>query len=266
MRQPELPAGIAAHTGGRPYRENGTGKSGARVLMYEDLVLKIQPSSPRNDREEVMLRWLEGRVPAPRIVCAEDADGLHYCLMTRVPGRMACDIAFLDRPELLIRRLAEALQLLWSVDLAGCPVRRTVDVELAEARQRVAAGVVDVEDAEPGTFGPGGFGDPEALLDWLESNRPDSAEGDVVLSHGDFCLPNILLTENGLGGFIDLGDAGVGSRWRDITLCHRSLRHNTDGTYGIIRPQVKADALLDCLGLRIDRDELRWYLLLDELF
>ena len=262
----ELPAGIAAYTDGRPYRENSTGKSGARVLMYEDLVLKIQPPSAQNDREEAMLRWLEGRVPAPRIVCAEDAGGLHYCLMTRVQGRMACDAAFLDRPELLISRLADALQLLWSVDVTGCPVRRTVDAELLEARQRVEAGRVDVEDAEPDTFGPGGFRDPGALLDWLERNRPDGTEADMVLSHGDFCLPNILLTETGLGGFIDLGDAGAGYRWRDIALCHRSLRHNTDGTYGILRPQVDADALLDRLGLRPDRDKMRWYLLLDELF
>ncbi len=265
MRIPELPAGIASFTGGRPGRENGTGMSGARVLMYEDLVLKIQPPSPQNAREEAMLRWLEGRVPAPRIVHTEDAGGLHYCLMTRVPGRMACDTFFLDRPELLLRRLADALLLLWSVDLTGCPVRRTVDVELAEARRRVTEGKVNVERAEPDTFGSGGFHDPEALLDWLERSRPDDAD-DAVLSHGDFCLPNILLTETGLGGFIDLGDAGTGYRWRDIALCHRSLRHNTDGTYGISRPLVHPDELFGHLGIRPDRDKLRWYLLLDELF
>jgi len=213
-----------------------------------------------------MLRWLEGRVPAPRIVHAEDAGGLHYCLMTRVPGRVACDPVFLSQPEALIRRLADALLLLWSVDLTGCPVRRTVDMELAEARQRVAEGLVDVDNAEPETFGPGGFRDPEALLVWLERNRPDEADGGAVLSHGDFCLPNVLFTEAGLGGFIDLGEAGAGSRWRDVALCHRSLRHITGGIRGTVGPRAQPDALLDRLGLAPDRDMLRWYLLLDELF
>ena len=45
-------------------------------------------------------------------------------------------------------------------------------------------------------------------------------------------MPNILINNNEISGFIDLGDAGVGDKWRDITLCYRSLKHNFDGTYG----------------------------------
>ena len=87
-----------------------------------------------------------------------------------------------------------------------------------------------------------------------------------MLSHGDLCLPNIFLTENGISGFIDLGDAGVGDRWRDIALCHRSLRHNADGSYGSVKKDVNPDELFSLLGIRPDPEKLRWYLLLDELF
>ena len=67
-------------------------------------------------------------------------------------------------------------------------------------------------------------------------------------------------------GFIDLGDAGVGDRWRDLALCHRSLRHNVDGTYGKVKPGFDADELFRMLDIPKDPEKLRWYLLLDELF
>ena len=210
-----------------------------------------------------MLTWLEGRVPVPRILCQQEHEGISYCLMTRIEGRMACDERFLEQPGLLMSRLAEAMHMLWSADVTGCPVCRDVDMELMDARERVERGLVDLDNTEPETFGPGGFRDPEALLHWLEENRPTC---DPVLSHGDFCLPNIFLRDDGIGGLIDLGDAGIGDRWRDIALCHRSLRHNTDGFYGAVRQHVDPDELFGLLGVRPDPDKLRWYLLLDELF
>ena len=88
---------------------------------------------------------------------------------------------------------------------------------------------MDVDNEEPTTFGEGGFRDPEHLLMWLEENRPAF---EPVLSHGDYCLPNIFLENGTLKGFIDLGRAGIGDKWNDIALCYRSLKHNFDGTYG----------------------------------
>lgn len=258
-----LPEDIENRIRGKFYTENTTGMSGASVLMFEDMVLKIQPVMSQTRREPAMLRWLCGRLPVPEVISYEEHDGTGYCLMTRLTGRMACEAEFLERPQILIPRLAEAIQMLWAVDVAGCPVCRDPDVELAEARERVEKGFVDIDNTEPETFGPGGFQNPEALLHWLEQNRPSY---EPVLSHGDLCLPNIFLTENGISGFIDLGDAGVGDRWRDIALCHRSLRHNTDGSYGSVKKDVNPDELFSLLGIRPDPEKLRWYLLLDELF
>ena len=259
----ELPREIERITKGMPCAENRTGMSDARVLIYPELVLKILPDRPEVQREMRMLRWLEGKVPAPRVAACEKSGDSVFLLMTRVPGRMACDAALLRDPDRLTDRLAEAMRLLWETNISDCPVIRDQQAELAEARLRVEKGRVNKENAEPSTFGPGGFRDPAALLCWLENNRPSP---DPVLSHGDFCLPNVLFTDGGLGGFIDLGDSGVGDRWRDIALCHRSLRHNTDGTYGTAIPGFDADRLFSALGVRRDPDKLRWYLLLDELF
>ena len=37
-----------------------------------------------------------------------------------------------------------------------------------------------------------------------------------VLIHGDFCLPNIILDDWNLSGYIDLGGAGIGDRHIDL--------------------------------------------------
>lgn len=258
-----LPEEIKDLTARRRFTAEGIGMSAARVLLSEDQVLKIQPQGPDAQRELTMLRWLEGRLPVPRVLAHRIEGGKSYCLMTRLPGRMACSENFLACPAWLLDRLAEALRMIWSVDPAGCPLICSPEGELALARERVEKGLVNTENAEPATFGPGGFRDPEALLAWLEDNIPP---WEAVVTHGDFCLPNVFLTESGVAGFLDLGRAGLGDLWRDVTLCRRSLTHNTDGSYGVVIPDFNADGLFDALELRRDEDRLRWYLLLDELF
>lgn len=258
-----FPAPIRRRVDGLPFAENHTGMSGARVLLFPDFVLKIGPESPKDDDTVRVMRWLEGRLPAPRVLAYEKEKGYGYLLMSRIGGEMACHRDYLSRPDVLLPLLAEALHLFWRADCAGCPRNRSVDVELREARERVEKGLVDVERAEADTFGPGGFASPEKLLQWLEDNRPPM---EPVLSHGDFCLPNIFLKDGRIAGFIDLGDTGVGDKWRDIALCLRSLRHNTDGTYGFSCAGYTAERFFGALGTAPDEEKLRYYTLLDELF
>jgi len=71
-----------------------------------------------------------------------------------------------------------------------------------------------------------------------------------VLTHGDFCLPNILIKNGKLSGFIDLGKTGTGDRWMDIALCYRSLKHNADGTWsGKVYPDIRPEVLFEELGI-----------------
>lgn len=259
----QLPEEIRSLLQGRPLREETIGRSGAQIRIAEDMVLKIQPQSESAERELTMLRWLDGRLPVPKLLAEALVPGTQYILMSRIPGHMACDTHWLDRPGPLFERLEEAFHRLWAVDITDCPLLCSPEIELVQARERVVRGLVEVDAVEPETFGPGGFRDPEALLGWLEDHVPAF---EPVFSHGDFCLPNLFLTEDGIGGFLDLASAGIGDRWRDLALCHRSLRHNTDGHYGPVKPGLKPDRLFERLGLRPDEEKLRWYRLLDELF
>ncbi len=88
-----------------------------------------------------------------------------------------------------------------------------------------------------------------------------------VFSHGDFCLPNIFLEDGQVAGFIDLGDASVSDKWRDIALCYRSLKHNFDGSYGgKVYEGFNPDILFEKLGIEPDWEKIKYHILLDELF
>ncbi len=259
-----LPETIKRMTAGKAFRTNGIGLSGAKVLVFEDCVLKIAPYQKKNEETVDVMRWLSGKLPVPEVLCYERDLDRQYLLMSRVPGRMACDAYYMERPEELVQLLSEALKMLWRVDVSDCPRHRTVDAELEGARYQVENHLVDMENVDPSTFGAGGFRDPEDLLYWLEHNRPTY---EPVLSHGDFCLPNIFFDGGRLSGLIDLSAMGVGDKWRDIALCYRSLKWNAQGVYGgRVYPDIRADMLFDALGIAPDFDKLKYYLLMDELF
>ena len=258
-----IPEAIGRLIAGKAFRADSIGRSQARVLIFDDCVLKIAPFSKQGEETVEVMRWLEGRLPVPKVLCCERGEGRQYLLMSRVPGRMACDDYYMARPKELVARLAEALRMLWSVDICGCPRIRDMDAELEAARLRVENRLVDMEYFDPAIFGAGDPRDPEALLAWLERSRPPY---EPVLSHGDLCLPNVFIDDGRVSGLIDLEEAGVGDRWRDIAICWRSLKWNAEGVYGGgVYPDIRPEMLFDALGIAPDPDKLKYYLLLDEL-
>ena len=259
-----LPRELGRLIDGQPYVTDNIGLSGSQVLLFEDKVLKIQPAGKETRAEHAMMTWLEGKLPVPRCLYHAEENGLNYLLMTKIHGDMSCDAMYMREPRILIWALAESLKQLWQVDVSDCPVKWDLKHKLALAETLVEQGKVDVENTEPETFGENGFRDPQALLRWLQEHQP---EEDLVLSHGDFCLPNVFLEDGRLAGLIDLGRMGIADRWQDIALCYRSLKHNADGRYtGVSYEKVDPNLLFEALGLEPDWEKLRYYTLLDELF
>jgi len=249
---------------GREYTTDSVGLSGSAVLLFENMVLKIQSMSDEARSEHSILQWLSGKLHVPECFYYGEKDGKSYLLMSRIRGRMSCDDEFMTQPQQLVKRLADCLRQLWSVDISDCPVNSSLDRKLAAAEERVRRGVIDIADAEPGTYGENGFRDPEHLLQWLRENRP---EEDIVFSHGDFCLPNIFFDEDSSAGYIDLGRAGTSDRWLDIAICLRSLMHNFEGVYsGKAYPGFEPAMLFDALGIEPDWKKINYYIMLDELF
>jgi aminoglycoside phosphotransferase len=139
--------------------------------------------------------------------------------------------------------------------MSGCRFDQTASVQIERAKARAEAGLVDADD-----FDDRFRGKPiSEVLSVLDSLRP--ATENLAFTHGDYCLPNILLdpTTYRISGFIDLSRAGIADRYQDIALAARSLRHNFGpGNEARLWNALKLD--------KPDHDKLSFYLALDEFF
>lgn len=252
-----IPLNIKKLIDNKPYTVDGIGLSGSEILCFEDMVLKIEKTGEEPERERTMMEWLKGRLPVPQILAFERHMGSNYLLMSKVPGRMACDESYQANPKEAVRLLAEGLKLLWAVDIKNCPCINDIENKLRQAKYRVENALCDVDNTEPETFGEGGFASPKELYRWLWENRPKE---EPVLAHGDYCLPNLFFENGTISGYIDLGRAGIADKWQDIALCVRSIRHNfgTDAAY--------TEQFFCCLEMEPDERKIRYYILMDELF
>ncbi len=263
----QIPEKIRGFIADEAYTTDNIGMSDSSVRIFKDKILKIQKCGKESQNEYEMMMWMQGKLPVPQVLAYEILDGRSFLLMGRCEGKMTCEEEYMQNPAALVKLLALGLKKLWSVDISECPTDWRLKHKLAEAGRNIAAGLVDLENVEPDTFGEQGFQNPEALLEWLYENQP---EEDLVLSHGDYCLPNIFGVKSEISGYIDLGKTGIADRWCDIALCYRSLSHNYNGRYGRDHADTYADyddlLLFKELGMEPDWEKIRYYILLDELF
>ena len=262
MDKNQTPASISSIVDKRIGKTDKLGKSGAQVLLFDDYVLKIRPADDWDTADVKILEWLAGKAPVPQVVAHEVLNGTDWLLMTRIRGKELCKPDVMNNPVLLLDCMAEALHILWAIPAVSCPFERTVADNLSHAEAAILTGQFDSSDCEPDTFVPGGFENPKALLDWLKTHMPQQ---DRVVTHGDFCLPNLFTDGKRFTGFIDVGNVGAGDRWMDLALGWRSLKHNSDGHYGKVYPEINPDDLFRAVGVDKDEEKLRYYILLDEL-
>ena len=112
------PPSVSAVVGMAEYRQEHVGMSAAKVLLFEDYVLKIRPEGGPDTGDVKVLQWLHGKLPVPEVVAHEIQDGKDWLLMTRIRGKMLSDSAVMERPALLLDCMAEALHRLWDVQIA----------------------------------------------------------------------------------------------------------------------------------------------------
>lgn len=259
-----IPDNIKRFIGNKSFEVDTVGMSDSEVICFDDMVLKIEKQCEESENEIKMMHWLDDKLPVPKVICSEKLNNKNYLLMSKVIGSMSCESKFLRNPELLVKVLAEGLKMLWGIDISDCPCDSSIDNKLKLAEQCVKNNLCSMYNIKEGTYGEDGFSSPQELLKWLKDNKPNES---YVLSHGDYCLPNIFIDNNKISGFIDLGRCGIGDKYQDIALCYRSLVHNFEGRYGgEVYDGFNANILFDELVIEPDWDKIRYYILLDELF
>lgn len=194
----------------------------------------------------------------PHIIAYAEEARQSALLLSAIPGVMACDPACANDLPALARRLGEGLRLIHATPITHCPQDQRLDVKLAEAQRRVEAGLVDADDFDAGRQGR----TADDLLREALATRP--ANENLVFTHGDYCLPNIFLSQAEphaaqICGFVDWGRAGVADRYQDLGIATRSMEYNFGP--GWEAPFWEAYGIAD-----IDRAKVTYYRLLDEFF
>lgn len=258
-----IPESIRRHLPKEAYAVDDIGCSSAKVLLFPDRVLKIERNCNASANECHMMRWLHGRLPVPEIIAAEQVEETRYLLMSRIHGEYLCTGGLLDDQLLLAELVAQGLQKLWAVEVADCPTCRSLNTKFGEIEEGLRGGWLTREQAaQPEPYGSGDFTTPAQLFDWLVKHRPQE---ELVLSHGDCCLPNLFAENGRLTGFIDLGQSGAADKWVDIEKVLWSMWANTTGKFGGKQRPFDRKLLFDALSMDPDEDKLRYYALLGEL-
>ncbi|MFK3668141.1 APH(3')-II family aminoglycoside O-phosphotransferase [Ochrobactrum teleogrylli] len=257
----DLPDALLHRLAGYSSQQDELGRSSANVLLldhdaHEPLVLKIEPASTVSELadERARLEWLSAQgLPCPSVVAYERMADRHFLLMTRLAGsNLASSVGTLT-PDRIVSILATALKALHSVDSDACAFDHRLEHRIKDARKRVEAGAVDEDDFDTEREGR----TAEDLFSELHRLKP--SQEDVVVTHGDACLPNFMASDGTFTGFIDCGRLGLADRYQDLGLACWSIRYNLGNEW--VKP------FLDLYSAEaIDEAKIAYYRLLDEFF
>ncbi len=251
-----VPVKIEESISGLPFTMSDVGMSRSDILVFDHFVLKREKIGFESRREHETLEYFSSVIPVPKVRHYVEECGYSYLLMERVNGTMAFDKSLLEEPLNLIELLANTLRKLWDIDIKNAP-KYSLVLKLEHAEYNVNQNLVDENDFDLETIES--FSSSKEILSYLKANTPQE---ELVMTHGDFCLPNIFFGNNELTGLIDLGRSGVADKWQDIALCIRSTKYNLGDKY----KAEYLDYFLSCLDVDLDEKKMKYYLLLDELF
>lgn len=236
------------------------GESSAKVFCLKKdgqptYFLKMAHQLPRRDllEENNVLRWLRDKLAVPEIIYfGEDTDH-DYLLLSEIRGTDAASLPDTFNKAHLVKLLARGLRMIHEIPAAGCPFDRSLNVDMEIAEYNVKNSLVDDGDFDDERIGLSS----QKLYGELVRKKP--AGEDLVFTHGDYCLPNIIVRGDKISGFVDLHRAGIADRYKDLALAVRSIKRNLGpglepvffGEYGIAEP---------------DDEKIEYYKLLDEFF
>lgn len=262
---PFLSPSLVARLQDGQWQRNLVGEAGAEVFRVRlptgpEVFLKQASGDTAHALTEEMARleWLSSLAgelpPVPSVEHFECAAGHSWLLTRAMPGRTANE--WLQeapgRGLAIVQSLATALRRWHALPVQHCPFNADHTLRLAQARQRLDAGLIDADDFDDARAG----WTPEDVWDAMHALLPLRMER--VVTHGDYSLDNILLDAHGqVTGIIDVGRAGIADPYQDLAILWNGLSE-----FG----EDLQQALLPAYGTALDSDRLTFHLCLDECF
>ena len=201
-------------------------------------------SAPKGSlqKEAKMSGFFHEKGLGPEVLAYESLEK-DWLLTAAIQGEDCLDAQYMADPKRLCDTTAHLLRMLHETAPTGCPVENRTAEYLATARSNYATQNFDCA-LFPDNWG---YASPEEAWQVLEQGSP-YFKADTLL-HGDYCLPNILLNQWNLAGFIDLGAGGIGDRHVDLFWGQWSLFFN-------LKTDRYSARFLDAYGRDVIQEEL----------
>ncbi len=216
-----------------PYNES---QAEIYVLTHHSeprLYLKIRnDETNRLHSEYRMLKWINQRFPTPEPLYYSKEESTEYLLTTEINGTPTYQVEPNER-EQTVRVLAETLRTIHGLNPSGCPVSRGIHKQVKHLETQ---GV-----------------DVSGLGNW----RPVEF---LCFTHGDYCLPNIIVDSGELSGVIDWDYAGVADPYVDFVSCLWSLRYNYKDEAERLIP-----VFLEAYGVELDEEKYAFFQKLSDI-
>ena len=187
------------------------------ILKTRDVRLRPQESDLLT--ETVALSWLRDKLSVPELQCFHVEGDMQYLLMTQMEGLSGIQPEVTGDPANLVREFAKGLREVHSLSTESCTLDWRMSRYFSWAGGLIESGALDDQIPEGATR--------TFLGDQLSDiNEGMPGEEDLVFTHGDYCLPNVMFQDGRLSGYIDLGYAGVGDRYLDFVAARGTIRRN----------------------------------------
>ncbi|MFB4350586.1 phosphotransferase [Microbacterium sp. CR_7] len=224
---PEIVRSLAVGAALTPVWRNSLG--GVTFRTDDGRYIKWGPhDAEANMRDEAeRMRWARRWTTVPEVL-DQGQDAAHEWLVTTaLPGRSAVDPRWIADPETAVRAVGRGLRELHdALPVAECPWSWDPASRIANAAVR-------------------GIRVPDDL-------RTPPPVDVLVVCHGDACVPNTLLDDDGHAlGHVDLAALGVADRWADIAVASMSTEWNFGPGW--------EDALIEAYGVAPDRVRIDYY-------
>jgi len=203
--------------------------------------------------ERDRLEWLRDRITVPAVCNYGMDDGTEWLLLAPLVGRDATTPELKSDPPTIVPLLGHGLRDFHEqLDPDDCPFDFRNDVAIAHVRRRLEAGVFDDDYDFHDEFK---HMTPEQAVRKLEELRPESE--DLVVCHGDYCFPNVLIDHGSIAGYLDVGELGVADRWCDVAVGAWSTTWNVGPGW--------EELFYECYGIEPDVQKIEYYRLLYSL-
>jgi kanamycin kinase len=202
--------------------------------------------------ESERMIWAAPYLPVPVVVALEQLGDATILVTRGLPGRDGTSADWQGDLPALVRALGQGLRAFHeAVGEEWCPFRFDLGRALAHVEDRVRSDAIS-----PGGFHPEhAHLTPATALAELEALAPP--DEDLVVCHGDFCPPNVLLEDGRVTGFVDLGELGAADRWWDVAVGAWSAGWN----FG----QELEPLFYESYGIEPDPGRIRFFRLLYDL-